>query len=63
MYGGDDKTDDSKLFICERYALTDLLQGLKSPCSCGMSSSPWALESTVQASYCVTLLLIIKRVI
>ena len=36
MYSG----DDSSLFMCERHALTDLLDGLKAPCSCGMIRSP-----------------------
>ena len=50
MYTGDDSGDDSKLFICERHALTDLLQGLKVPCSCGMASNPWTLDSTIQVT-------------
>ena len=36
MYSGDDNADDSSLFMCERHALTDLLDGLEAPCSCGM---------------------------
>ena len=28
MYSGDEDVDDSSLFICERHALTDLLDGL-----------------------------------
>ena len=40
MYSGDDNADDSSLFMCERHALTDLLDGLKAPCSCGMICSP-----------------------
>ena len=44
-------SDDIKLFICERQALSDLLEGLKTSCSCGMSSNPWALDSTIQAGF------------
>ena len=48
MYCGDSHVDDSKLFICERHAMSDLLEGLKIPCICGMASNPWTLESTIQ---------------
>ena len=51
MYADDDCPDDSKLFICERHAFVDLLDGLKTPCSCGMSSHPWVLDSFVQVRY------------
>ena len=48
MYSGDEDVDDSNLFICERHALTDLLDGLKAPCSCGTTRNPWTLDSTIQ---------------
>ena len=48
MYSGDEDVDDSSLFICERHALTDLLDGLKAPCSCGTTCNPWTLDSTIQ---------------
>ena len=51
MYSGDDNADDSSLFMCERHALTDLLDGLKAPCSCGMIRSPWTLDSIIQVIY------------
>ena len=54
MYADDDCPDDSKLFICERHAFADLLDGLKTPCSCGMSSHPWVLDSVVQVCYLFT---------
>ena len=50
MYTGDDNSDDSSLFICEQYALTELLDGLKTPCTCGMAKNPWTLDSTIQVS-------------
>ena len=48
MYADDNCPDDSKLFIRERHAFVDLLDGLKTPCSCGMLSHPWVLDSVVQ---------------
>ena len=51
MYSGDENADDSSLFMCERHALTDLLDGLKAPCSCGMMLSTWTLDSIIQVIY------------
>ena len=48
MYSGDEVVDDSSLFICERHALTDLLDGLKALCSCGTTRNPRTLDSTIQ---------------
>ena len=53
LYGRSDvSTDttpaDSKLFIGKYHSLSDLLDGLKTPCSCGMSSHPWVMESVIQ---------------
>ena len=48
MYCGNNHVDDSKVFICERYAMPDLLEGLKTPCICGMASNPWTLDLTIQ---------------
>ena len=48
MYAGDSHVDDSKLFICGRHALSDLREGLKTPCVCGMASNPWTMDSTIQ---------------
>ena len=48
MYHGDEDVSDSKLFICEQYAFSDLLKGLKTPCVCGMASNPWIVDSSVQ---------------
>ena len=43
-------TAPMRQFICERHAYVDLLDGLKTPCSCGMSSHPWVLDTVVQVS-------------
>ena len=48
IFTGDETQDDSKLFLCERHCFTDLLQGLGTPCSCGLSNKPWIVESLVQ---------------
>ena len=48
VYTGDSAPTDSKLFICEYHTLTDLLDGMKSPCGCGMSTHPWIIDSSVQ---------------
>ena len=48
VYAGDTSADDSKLFICEQYALVDLLHGLKMPCSCGRTRHPWDLDSVIR---------------
>ena len=48
IFIGDSAPTDSKLFICEYHALTDLIDGLKTPCTCGMSSHPWIMDSVVQ---------------
>ena len=48
VYTGHTAPTDSHLFICEYHTLTDLLEGLKAPCVCGMSAHPWTVDSSVQ---------------
>lgn len=49
MYIGDDSQSDAQsLFITERHTFTDLMEGLASPCPCGMTRNPWMLESLTQ---------------
>ena len=48
IYTGDVSPDDQALFITERHTLVDLLGGLSSACSCGMTRNPWILESVIQ---------------
>ena len=48
VFTDDGCSDDDFLFIAERYRLTDLINGLASPCDCGLTRSPWIIESLVQ---------------
>ena len=52
VYTEDSAPTDSNLFICEYHTLTDLLDGMKSPCACGMSTHPWIIDSSVQVYTC-----------
>ena len=40
--------EDEAAFLTERHCLTDLLEGMKSPCPCGISHNAWTLSSVVQ---------------
>ena len=62
IYTADTTPTDSKLFIGEYHALSDLLDGLKTPCSCGMSSHPWVMESVIQVCSFIYYLLICTRI-
>ena len=52
VYAGDSTSTDSQLFICEYHALTDLLNGMKTPCTCGVSTHLWIIDSLVQVHVC-----------
>jgi hypothetical protein len=52
VYAGDSTSTDSQLFICEYHALTDLLTGIKTPCTCGVSTHLWIIDSLVQVHVC-----------
>ena len=45
---GDDHPEDQALFVTERCCLSNLVEGLASPCPCGLTIKPWALESDIQ---------------
>ena len=62
IYTADTTPADSKLFIGEYHALSDLLDGLKTPCSCGMSSHPWVMESVIQVCSFIYYLLTCTRI-
>ena len=62
IYTADTTPADSKLFIGEYHALPDLLDGLKTPCSCGMSSHPWVMESVIQVCSFIYYLLTCTRI-
>ena len=48
IYTSDSSEDDQHLFVTEMHAFSDLLTGLNTPCSCGMSLHPWTVESVIQ---------------
>ena len=47
---------DGRIFATEWTTFGDLIDGLATPCPCGLSRGPWSLESIVQVvlydSYC-----------
>ena len=36
--------------LTERCCFSDLVEGLSSPCPCGLTVKPWTIESVVQVS-------------
>lgn len=48
IYTGDVVADDSCLFVTKRHTFSDLVEGLSTPCTCGMSRNPWNIEPTTQ---------------
>ena len=56
---GDATTQDQDTFPVERHCLTDLLDGLKSVCCCGMVSNPWRLHSFVQVRDIINIILLV----
>lgn len=50
IYTGNTNPVDETAFLTERHCLNDLVQGLKTPCPCGRTCNPWAMESIVQVS-------------
>ena len=48
MFKGNDSQDDEKVFLTERHCFSDLLEGVTSPCICGMTRKAWMVESLVQ---------------
>ena len=48
VYADSTCVEDEFLFITERHCLEDLIKGLASPCDCGLTKSPWLVESMVQ---------------
>ena len=50
MYVGDEHPEDQAMFVSEKCCFTDLVNGLSSPCLCGLTMKPWQLESVTQVS-------------
>ena len=45
IYTGDVSSEEGGLFVvAERGCFSDLLQGLYSPCSCGLTFNPWRVD-------------------
>ena len=47
VYTENESANDELLFITERHCLSDLINGVSTPCNCG-TRNPWVLESAVQ---------------
>ena len=53
MYTGNDSPgSEPSLFVTEKQCFQDLVSGLGTPCSCGMTRNPWVLESVIQVCEC-----------
>ena len=63
VYTGDATTQDQDTFLVERHCLTDLLDGLKSVCCCGMASNPWRLHSFVQVRDIINIILLVIQIL
>ena len=50
VYVGDEHPEDQAMFVSEKCCFTDLVNGLSSPCWCGLTMKPWQLESATQVS-------------
>lgn len=50
VYVGDECPEDQVMFVTEKCCFTDLVNGLSSPCLCGLTMKPWQLESVTQVS-------------
>lgn len=46
----DEHHEDQALFVTERCCFSDLVEGLSSPCPCGLTTKPWAVESVMQVN-------------
>ena len=48
IFTGDVTADDACMFVTEKHTFSDLVDGLTTPCTCGMSRSSWKIDSTTQ---------------
>ncbi len=48
VYIGNEYPEEEGMFITERHCFSDLLEGVTSPCPCGMTHKAWMLESLKQ---------------
>ena len=58
IYTGNTNQEEEAAFLTERFCFSDLLEGLKSPCPCGISNNAWVLSSLLQVNepfvHCIT---------
>ena len=52
VYAGDKCPEDQAIFVTEKCCFADLVNGLSSPCLCGLTMKPWELESVTQVKNC-----------
>ena len=50
IYTGDVSSKEVGLFVAERGCFSNLLQGLYTPCSCGLTFNPWRVGGGLMAS-------------
>ena len=53
-YTQDARPDDHDMLITEKCCFSDLVSGLNSSCSCGLTLRPWSVESIQQVCLVVT---------
>ncbi|XP_064401110.1 uncharacterized protein LOC135347149 [Halichondria panicea] len=56
-----DTSDGQQLFATEYHCFTDLVKGLATPCPCGVTRSPWEVQSIVQKGHVVRALFCCRR--
>ena len=52
VYVGDKCPEDQAMFVAEKCCFADLVNGLSSPCLCGLTMKLWELESVTQVNNC-----------
>ena len=50
VYVGDESPEDQAMLVTEKCCFRDLVDGLSSPCQCGLTMRPWQLESLTQVN-------------
>lgn len=48
VYVSDEHHEGQALFVTERCRFSDLVEGLSSPCPCGLTVKLWVVESVIQ---------------
>lgn len=50
IYNGNQPSEEESMFLTELHCFSDLLEGITSPCLCGMTRQAWMLQSLVKVS-------------